>query len=300
MSVEPSEFPPAHQVVETPEVRAVMERGLIYLRAGFALHLSGPAGAGKTTIAYHLARALGRPFLFAQGDDSLTSAELVRGGVRVSRSRVVDNYIRSVVRTREDMREQWTDGWLAAACRRGLTLIYDEFTRSRPETNNVLLSVLAERVLALSAMQGETIPVHENFRAIFTSNPAEYVGVYRAADALRDRLVTIRLSAPDADAQAAIVHARTGVNPGDCRRIVAAAAAVGRHLGSGGSTGLRAAIALAQVLRAERLPVDFRHPAVAGFCLDLLGEGLDPEALAELLAELSDHLDGEAGADAHP
>ena len=253
-------------------MRAVVERGLAYLRAGSALHLSGPAGAGKTTIAYHLARLLGRPVLFAQGDDTLTSAELVRGGAHISRSRVVDNYIRSVVKTREDVRERWTDGWLAAACRNGFTLIYDEFTRSRPEANNALLSVLAERVLTLPAMQGETIPVHDDFRAIFTSNPTEYVGVFRAADALRDRLVTIRLSAPDTDTQAAIVHARTGLDPDDCMRIVLAVAAARHDAADGAATGLRSAITLARVLRCEGLPVDFQHPRVLAFFHDLCGE----------------------------
>jgi gas vesicle protein GvpN len=282
MTVAPVLLPPDREFVETPAVQAVVSRSLAYLRAGFALHLSGPAGVGKTTIARHVAHSLGRPVVFAQGDDQLTSADLVTAGVRVRRSRVVDNYIHSVTRTSEDLQEQWTDGWLTAACRNGHTVIYDEFTRSRPETNNVLLSVLAERVLSIPAKRGEIVPVHPEFRVIFTSNPAEYVGVYRAADALQDRLVTIQLPQPDAAAQVAILRVRTGLPAPDCERIVALAVAVRQRSGghAGDRPGLRAALALARVLHATGLGADFSDPAVRAFCRDLLAEGLDdPQTL---------------------
>ena len=277
--------PRREQVVETPMVREVARRGLAYLRAGLPLHLSGPAGVGKTTLAFHLAHQIGRPVVFIQGDEQMTSADLVRGGLSIRRSRVVDNYIRSVVRTADDYREQWVDGWLTAACRHGHTLVYDEFTRSRPETNNVLLSVLEERVLVAPGMHTDALPVHAEFRAILTSNPGEYAGVYKSPDALQDRLVTVRLDHPDVATEAAIVQSRSGLPEADCARIVALTRAVRQRARKGGTgPSLRAAVALAGVLKAADLPVDFSHSAVAGFCHDLLGAALPrAENLAALL-----------------
>src|SRR3989304_5045987 len=47
--------------VSTPEVQALTERALTYLQVGYPVHLSGPAGTGKTTLALHVASKLGRP-----------------------------------------------------------------------------------------------------------------------------------------------------------------------------------------------------------------------------------------------
>ncbi len=83
---------------------------------------------------------------------------------------------------------------MTTACKNGNTLIYDEFTRSRPEANNALLSVLEEKFLNLPRLRRADkgyMDVHPDFRAIFTSNPEEYAGVHKTQDALMDRLITI-------------------------------------------------------------------------------------------------------------
>ncbi|MFN8468292.1 MAG: AAA family ATPase [Caldilineaceae bacterium] len=92
----------------------------------------------------------------------------------------VDNFIHTVRKTEEDMVQRWVDHRLSTACREGYTLVYDEFTRSKPEANNVLLSVLEERILILpnSTNSGGYIKVHPDFTALFTSNPEEYAGVH--------------------------------------------------------------------------------------------------------------------------
>ncbi len=78
------------------------------------------------------------------------------------------------------------------AVKNGYTLIYDEFTRSKPATNNIFLSILEEGAAAVwSKMTDPFVRVHPDFRVIFTSNPAEYAGVYDTQDALLDRLITM-------------------------------------------------------------------------------------------------------------
>ncbi|HYN79690.1 MAG TPA: hypothetical protein VES73_18060, partial [Lamprocystis sp. (in: g-proteobacteria)] len=45
----------------TPRVEALAGRASAYLEAGFPVHLAGPAGTGKTTLAFHAAAKRGRP-----------------------------------------------------------------------------------------------------------------------------------------------------------------------------------------------------------------------------------------------
>lgn len=267
-------FPPvsSRPTVLTPSLKALTDRALAYLRCGLPVNLTGPAGTGKTTIALHLAQLLQRPSIFIEGDDQLTSTELVRGGTHLRHYRVVDNYIRSVVRTEDHFSEQWSENWLTTACQKGYTLIYDEFTRSRPEANNVLLSVLEERVLVSPGVKGQfhIMSVHPEFRVIFTSNPTEYVGVHRAPDALRDRMVSMVLEQPDADTKVAVLRAHSRLSEEDCRRIVRLTDALRSHREGSSYPGLRAAINLAKVLTHAKLPANFTDPAVIGFCEDLL------------------------------
>ena len=50
---------PGEDFVITPCIENICRRGLAYLEAGYPLHLTGMAGAGKTTLALHLAGLMG-------------------------------------------------------------------------------------------------------------------------------------------------------------------------------------------------------------------------------------------------
>ena len=185
--------------VETPAVRSLTERASSYLCAGYPIHFSGPAGTGKTTLAMHVAAQLGRPVALIHGDDEYGSSDLVGGQLGYRSTRVVDNFIHSVMKTEESVAKTWVDHRLTNACKYGFTVIYDEFNRSRPEANNVLLAILEERLLEMPSgrvNEGYTC-VHPNFRAIFTSNPEEYAGVHKTQDALLDRMITITVGQYD-------------------------------------------------------------------------------------------------------
>jgi len=133
---------PSADFVETPYIKNLTNRALDYIRAGFPVNLSGPAGVGKTTLALHIADKIGRPAVIVCGDHEFGSSDLIGGLLGYHKKYLKDNYIRSVLKTDESMTSQWVDNRLTTACQHGLTLIYDEFTRSRPEANNVLLSIL--------------------------------------------------------------------------------------------------------------------------------------------------------------
>lgn len=199
------------EFVETPYIQEITNRTLNYIKAGFPVHFRGPAGTGKSTLAKHIAGKLGRPTSLIHGDEELTSSSLVGGESGYRFKRVRDNFISTVLKEEETMTKGWVDNQLTEACRYGYTLIYDEFTRSRPEANNVLLSILQDRILTLSHENYSGNPyleVHPGFTAIFTSNPEEYAGTHKSQDALRDRMVTIDLDYPDYETELEIIYAK--------------------------------------------------------------------------------------------
>ena len=183
---------PREDFVLTPGIDAVCRRATTYLDAGYACHFSGSAGTGKTTIAMHVANLRARPIALMFGDDAFASSDLVGREKGLHSTKVTDNFVRTVTKTEEFRRAHWVDSGLTTACRHGHTLVYDEFSRSRPEANNVLLTILEERVLTLADAQnaGTCVRVHPEFRAIFTSNPEDYAGVHKTQNALLDRMIT--------------------------------------------------------------------------------------------------------------
>jgi len=218
--LEPRSLP---NFVETGEIKSITERALAYIKAGFPVHFRGVSGTGKTTLAMHVASKVGRPVVMIHGDEEFSSSDLIGGEYGYRVRKVVDNFIHSVLKTEENMHRSWTDNRLTVACKYGFTLIYDEFTRSRPEANNTLLSVLQEKMLDLPAARqdGESyLRVDPNFTAIFTSNPEEYAGVYRSQDALRDRMITIDLDHFDRETEIAIAEAKIGLSPEDSAKII--------------------------------------------------------------------------------
>jgi nitric oxide reductase NorQ protein len=240
--------------VMAPPVKRLTDRALTYLNAGYPVHFSGPAGTGKTTLALHLAALRSRPVTLMHGDDELGSSDLIGADTGYRKSKLIDNFIHSVVRTEETMSTLWADNRLTLACKKGDTLVYDEFTRSRPEANNALLSVLEERLLTLPTRRPHGdgyLEVHPDFRAIFTSNPEEYAGVHRTQDALLDRLITIRIDYYDRETEVAITRTKSGIARGDAEVVVD----IVRELRSLGvakqGPSLRACIMIARVLAAE-------------------------------------------------
>ena len=91
--------------------------------------------------------------MLIHGDDEFGSSDLVGNDMGYRKNRLVDQYVHSVLKEEETMRTLWVDNRLTTACRYGHTLVYDEFTRSRPEANNVLLSVLGEEILNLPKLR---------------------------------------------------------------------------------------------------------------------------------------------------
>lgn len=284
------------QFVNTAYTERIARRALRYLQSGFAVHLRGPSGTGKTTLAMHLAGLMGRPIMLIYGDDRFDSSDLIGGRTGFTHRRVVDNYIHSVVKTEEDLQQRWVDARLTLACREGFTLIYDEFNRSRPEANNALLSALEEKLLVMppDSNQSEYLRVHPQFRAIFTSNPEEYTGVHKAQDALLDRMITIDMGEPDIETEKEILISRVGLSGPDALKIVHVVRAFRRKLDLSQHPSLRSCLMIGRIVKEHELAVSKDSSDFRALCGDVLlaRAGKRQEEGSQLLNHLLDQLPG--------
>ncbi|MEO0387051.1 MAG: AAA family ATPase [Pseudomonadota bacterium] len=259
------------------DLQSLLSRALVYLKAGVPVHLRGPAGVGKTTLALHLAGRLEQDHVLISGDDALTSGDLIGRELGHATRRLSDSYIHSVRRTETESRPAWVDSVLARAMMEGRVVVYDEFTRAPAAANNAFLTALEERVLIVSnpARDGRQIDAHPDFRVIFTSNPAEYAGTNRAPNALYDRMITFDLGRPSADTAAHIVVAKSGLAARDAKALVAISDAL---LAANGAptASLRPAIMVARILAAQGLRPNPEDGVFVQICLDVFGTQLDP------------------------
>lgn len=258
--------------VSTEAIDRLTTRTLRYLNSGYSVHLRGPAGTGKTTLALHLADLLQRPMMLMFGDDEAKTSDLIGKQSGYTRKKIVDNYIHSVVKVEDHMRQTWVDSRLTLACREGYTLIYDEFNRSRPEVNNVLLSVLEEKILVLppESNRVEYLKVSPQFRAIFTSNPEEYCGVHATQDALMDRLITIDVPVPDDLTQQEILLQKTELDRASVAIVIQVVNAFRVHTQSSATSGLRSCLMISKICKDHDIVVDVYNAEFRDLCADIL------------------------------
>ncbi len=260
------------QFVTTPAIEQLSHRALRYLQTGYSIHLKGPAGTGKTTLAMHLADLLRRPTMMLFGDDDFKTSDLIGNQTGYTRKKVVDNYIHSVVKVEDELRQSWVDSRLTMACREGFTLVYDEFNRSRPEVNNVLLSALEEKLLVLppNGHRQEYVRVSPHFRVIFTSNPEEYCGVHATQDALMDRLITIHLPGPDELTQQQILVQKVGIETSAALTIVRVAQGFLKQISVDATSSLRPCLMIANICKDHEIATSVDDPDFRDLCRDIL------------------------------
>ncbi len=263
---------PLPDFVESKYIKEITERAISYLKAGFPAHFRGPSGTGKTTLAMHVASKIGRPVVIIHGDEEFTTSDLVGGEYGYRFKKVVDRFVSRVLKVEEDMIKRWVDNRLTVACKYGFTLIYDEFTRSRPEANNILLSILQEKMMDLPVGRGEEpyLRVDPDFTAIFTSNPEEYAGVHRSQDALRDRMITMDLDHFDYDTEVAITRTKSKLSKRNAAVIVNIVRGLRESEKCEFAPTVRGCIMIAKTLKVQSTTPSKANGAFMQICQDIL------------------------------
>lgn len=257
-----------------PFHQRIINRSLRYLSIGYPIHFTGPSGVGKTTLALHIAKKLDRPIMFISGNKEMSNEDLIGAYNGYKRQKTKDNFVRSVYKEEENLSESWVEGRLYEAVKNGYTLVYDEFTRSQPETNNLFLSILEENILPLYGTKRTEsyINVHPEFSVIFTSNPTEYAGVFRSQDALLDRMVTIPVDHLDHQTEVAAVQSKTDLSKTEAEAIVSFVSRVrGLCPIKEQVTGLslRASIKIAEMIDRYDIPIDGNNEEFQMLCFDI-------------------------------
>lgn len=250
---------------------SLARRSLRYLNTGLPVHYTGPPGVGKTTSALRLAKRRGRPVIFMSGHESLQTEDLIGAYSGYKRHKVDDNFIHTVRKIEENVEESWKNGRLYEACEKGYTVVYDEFTRTSPAVNNLFLPVLEERILPLFGKKGTAsyIDVHPKFAMIFTSNPEEYTGVHPSQDALRDRMITMRLDRMEEERMHGIIASETSLKDKDIKKILSIAAKAEEWMEEPGGS-VRLPLMIAKVADRYQMKVDEDNPNFREVCYDIL------------------------------
>lgn len=238
--------------VETDLVKEVKERVKKWIYLKYPVHIIGPTGSGKTILALRVAQELGKPIVWINGDESVTTTDLIGGYSQVEVESIRDKYIHNVFKDKDVLKAEWIDNPLTLACKYGYTLIYNEFSRSKAAANNVLLSIFSEGILELPTQFGEEryVKVHPNFRAIFTSNSIEYAGIHRPQDALLDRMVGIYMDYYDKETEAKIIAAHSKINEKDALLIAEMLSSARQKLPKENCLGTRAGVMVAHALNS--------------------------------------------------
>jgi gas vesicle protein GvpN len=244
--------PKVDHFVERPDVKELSDRIKMWLNAGYPVHLIGPTGCGKTSLAMHTAMDLGRHVVWINGDESMATSDLIGGYSQIEQESIRDKYIHNVIKSNDILKADWIDNPLAIACKYGYTLVYNEFSRTKPSSNNVLLSIFEEGILELPTKFGEDryVRVHPDFKAILTSNSIEYAGIHRPQDALLDRMATLYMDYYSPETEIDIVTEHTGLCRDDAARIVNVIRLMRERLPDAQKPGTRACVMIGHGLKA--------------------------------------------------
>jgi nitric oxide reductase NorQ protein len=258
------------EFVNTPFFANIISRTLNYLQTGFPVHFVGPTGVGKTSLAIYIAKQLNRKVTIIRGHHELSNKDLLGQYSGVRKKEIIDNYIHTVFKKEQEIKPIWIPGQLIEAVKNGHVVIYDEFSRSRPETNNIFLSLLEEKVLPLYGNgKGSFIKCHPDFSIIFTSNPDEYAGTFHTQDALLDRLITIHLDSCDKETEIEILKQKTGLRQHEAEEVVRLVTNL-RSYGNGFCPSLRASLMIASVAKKINIEMNPENSSYQALCMDVL------------------------------
>ena len=265
--------PPVQPYVFRQGLNAV----LAFLRdaGGDALLLTGPTGAGKTSLIRQVAARLYWPVQEVTCHGRMEFADLL-GGFQLLKGET-----------------RFVHGPLAIAAREGHLLIVNEIDLMDPAELAGLNDIVEGAPLVIAANGGEVIHPHRKFRVIATGNSAGagdstglYQGVLRQNLAFLDRFRVLRVSYPDPASELSLLEQLVPDLPTEiARKLIVVANEVRRlFLGEPGADSaaggeLTLTLSTRTLVRWARLTVTFKGaPSPLAYALD---QALTARAAAE-------------------
>jgi hypothetical protein len=193
------------------------------------ISLIGPAGVGKTSLAYDLAARHGVPIAKIDGAGAVTFADWVGStGATERNGATVTAY-----RPSGFIQACRADGPMAGIPR---IILLDEVNRSESSAaNNALIPVLDHTGSLYVADYGRSIPLDPAVMYVMTANMGgSYTGTVSLDQALIDRVTHwVDMVYPTPVAESKLVQDRTGLNETDANSLVAAANQIRQMAGRG-------------------------------------------------------------------
>ena len=256
--------------VITKYLDGISQRAVMYIKSGYPVHLRGSAGIGKTSLAFYIARKIGKPVQLICGNEDINGENLIGGFTGMKKYYLEDNFITTVYKKKEIASKLWSDGRLLTACREGYTVIYDEFTRTPTEMNNVLLTILEEKIVDIPySGTNEHMKVSPDFNIIFTSNPDEYAGVYNSPNALMDRMITIDMTTMDRETEKEIIIAKSGISQRNADKVIQLLDIVKKGIDNPAYISIRSGIMLAKIIHSENIRMSGSNMLLRNICKDI-------------------------------
>ena len=188
------------------------------------LLIKGPTGCGKTRFIEHMAATLGRPLYTVACHDDLTAADLV-GRYLIGDGETV-----------------WHDGPLTRAVREGAICYLDEVVEARKDTTVILHPLTDDRRILPLERTGELLHAPDEFMLVVSYNPGYQHLLKGMKPSTRQRFVAVSFDYPNAELEAQVIVAESGIAPAKAAQLVALAKALraleGYDLDEGVSTRL--------------------------------------------------------------
>lgn len=226
-------FPP--DLIDTPQIEAILQKSINYIKSGVFVHLKGATNTGKTTYARYIACLLQQPVVSIRG-------------------KIFDN--ETVLQIQQ-------------AANEGHTLIFDDCQHASKSNWQLLLPLLEDHLLnfPLVTPAGAHIhQIHPKFTAIFTSNSDQTTQWSIPTELLENCTANILLPAFDQQTLATIIHAKAKLNALTAQAIVYLKAQLADYF----QISVKTAIILGKVMAMNQIDVVKTPSEFKDVCTDLL------------------------------
>lgn len=155
----------------------LVQRAVASLASERALMLIGEPGTAKSWLSEHLSAAI-----------SGTSLNTIQGSAAVTEDQIKYSWNYALLLTKGPSRESLVPAPLLTGLEKGEVVRFEEITRCPPEIQDVLLSVLSDKVITIPELDAQgTIFARKGFGLIATANTRDR-GVNEMSSALKRRM----------------------------------------------------------------------------------------------------------------